>query len=275
MDPYIEAHGLWEDFHAKLIGEIERALASALPDRYFVRIGERSYIILAGIDGKAAMALLPNVGVGSFASERPASRRTTRVAVTRRAIGTQAVTLRAFIDEHYCETFIGIFQSEPEERLVTCLDVLSPSNKRPGTEGWDVYLRKRNALLLGSASLVEIDLLRVGQRMPMVESWPKSPYYSLIARRERAPYCRVYPAALRQPLPNIPVPLDPPDPDIQLSIQPMIEAVYERSRYARNIEYTRTLTPPLSEEDAAWVKRLVPAGAQKPSARSGGSRRRR
>ena len=42
MDPFIEACGRWEDFHPKLIGEIERALAAALPERYFVSLGERS-----------------------------------------------------------------------------------------------------------------------------------------------------------------------------------------------------------------------------------------
>lgn len=31
MDPYIEACGLWGDFHDRLIGELERALAAALP----------------------------------------------------------------------------------------------------------------------------------------------------------------------------------------------------------------------------------------------------
>lgn len=44
MDPYIEFCGLWGDFHRQIIGEIQRALAAALPDRYVVRIGERSYI---------------------------------------------------------------------------------------------------------------------------------------------------------------------------------------------------------------------------------------
>ena len=39
MDPYIESFGLWEDFHTKLIGEMERNLSSLVPERYVVRTG--------------------------------------------------------------------------------------------------------------------------------------------------------------------------------------------------------------------------------------------
>ena len=46
MDPYIEACGLWPDFHDDLIGEIRRALAATAPDRYLIRTGERSYVVL-------------------------------------------------------------------------------------------------------------------------------------------------------------------------------------------------------------------------------------
>src|SRR5437764_455214 len=60
MDPYIEACGLWEDFHAKLIGEIERTLAPILPSRYVVRAGERSYVVLAPT-GDPAHVMLPDV----------------------------------------------------------------------------------------------------------------------------------------------------------------------------------------------------------------------
>jgi hypothetical protein len=49
------------------------------------------------------------------------------------------------------------------------------------------------------------------------------------------------------------VPLAKPDPDIPLNIQPMIEAIYARSRYYRNIDYARPLTPPLAAEESTWL----------------------
>ena len=86
---------------------------------------------------------------------------------------------------------------------MTTIEVLSPSNKRPGTEGWELYQRKRQSLLLGNVSLVEIDLLRGGQRMPMLDPWPDSPYTLLVARA-KTQLCRVWRAHYRHPLPVFP-----------------------------------------------------------------------
>ena len=50
MDPYIEAAGLWADFHNKLISEIERALAGLVPEGYVIRTPHRSYVMLTALD---------------------------------------------------------------------------------------------------------------------------------------------------------------------------------------------------------------------------------
>jgi hypothetical protein len=47
MDPYIEARGLWGDFHHMLIFHIGEVLAKATSERYLVRHGSRSYVSLA------------------------------------------------------------------------------------------------------------------------------------------------------------------------------------------------------------------------------------
>jgi hypothetical protein len=252
MDPFIEGCGLWADFHTKLIGEIERRLAVTLPERYFIQTGERAYVVLAGTDGKEEMPFYPDVGVE--AAEHKVAPQAGGVGTAELATARDAVTMRAFIDEHFRENFIEIYQADPEVRLVTCIEMLSPSNKRRGSEGWEQYLRKRNALLLGSANLVEIDLLRGGQRLPMVEPWPNSAYYFLVGRQSHVPYCRVWPVHCHHALPEVPVPLASPDPDVPLALGPLVEAVYERSRYARRIDYTKALHPPLTPEQAAWLQ---------------------
>jgi hypothetical protein len=256
MDPYIEACGLWEDFHSKLIGEIERSLAATVPERYSVRLGERSYVVLADSEGKESHPFLPDV---SMTSPRPPDKATAGTAVAEPATDAEEVSLRAFIPTEYRETFVEIYEADPERLLVTCIEVLSPSNKRRGSEGWDLYLRKRQGLLLGAANLVEIDLLRGGQRLPMLDPWPNSPYTLLVCRRERAPYCRIRPAHFQRPLPSLSVPLTAPDPDVPLDLQPMIEAIYARSRYHRDIDYSRPLTPPLTAEETTWLAQQLQA----------------
>ncbi len=160
----------------------------------------------------------------------------------------EPMTLRPFIQEEHREAFIEIYDANPSQRLVTSIEVLSPSNKRPGTEGWELYQRKRQSLLLGDVSLVEFDFLRGGQRMPMLDPWPECPYTLLVARA-KTQLCRVWRAHHLRPLPPIPVPLTKPDQDIHLDIQPMIGEIYQRFRYRRSIDYAKPLSPPLDDAE--------------------------
>ncbi len=166
--------------------------------------------------------------------------------------------MRAFVQEEHRETFVEIYEASEGQRLVTSIEVLSPSNKRPGTEGWELYQRKRQALLLGNVNLMEIDLLRGGQRMPMLDPWPDSPYTLLVARAGTQ-LCRVWRAHYRRQLPVIPVPLAKPDSEIALEIQPMIDEIYQRFRYSRSIDYNKPLTPPLDAAETGWLKRQLQA----------------
>ena len=50
-------------------------------------------------------------------------------------------------------------------RLVTAIEVLSPTDKRG--DGREEYLAKRRRTLLSTAHLLEVDLLRSGSRVPM------------------------------------------------------------------------------------------------------------
>src|SRR4029077_9143859 len=138
----------------------------------------------------------------------------------------EPVLMQAFIAERFEETFVEIYAEGEERILVTCIEVLSPSNKRRGTEGWQQYERKRQAMLLGRANFIEIDLLRGGDKMPMLTPWPDSPYTLLVSRAEDAPSCRVWLAPFQRSLPVIPVPLLAPDPDLTLDLQPLLDGIY-------------------------------------------------
>ena len=257
MDPYIEACGLWEDFHQDLIGEIKRALARSVPERYLVRAGERSYLVLVEAEGKVDHAFLPDVSVTATERRRRPSRKKGGAAAAEPEGEIEPLVLRAFIEEEHREAFLEIYEASPEQRLVTSIEILSPSNKRPNSPGRELYLRKRQSTMLGGVNLVEIDLLRGGERMPMLDPWPASPY-TLMAAPAKKPYaCLVWPGHFEKPLPPIRVPLAKPDPPLPLNLQPMVEAAYERSRYDQSIDYTRLLSPPLAPEETAWLEKRL------------------
>jgi hypothetical protein len=257
MDPYIEERGLWEDFHHGLIHEIKCALARAVPERYVVRTKERSYLVLVEAEAKDSHPFILDVSVTSPRSSKRPKKKPGSAALAEPEVENDPVVMRAFIEEEHRETFVEIYEADPDQRLVTSIEVLSPSNKRPGTPGWDLYLRKRQSLLLGGVNLVEIDLLRGGQRMPMLDPWPTSPYTLMVARAKKAQLCKVWRAYYLRPLPAIPIPLAKPDPDILLGLQPLLDRIYEESRYARSIDYSKPLTPPLGPEETAWLEQRL------------------
>jgi hypothetical protein len=254
MDPFIEGCGLWEDFHAALVAEIKNALSLAVPERYVVRFGERSYVVLVDTEGKKTHPFLPDVRINSPGLESASG---TGTLLADPATESEPVPMRPFIQEPFRESFVEILETDPDVRLVTSIEVLSPSNKRAGSPGWELYQRKRQGIFLGGVNLVEIDLLRGGQKMPMNDPWPDSPYTYLVHRSGIVPRCQAWRAHFRRSLPQLAVPLSHPDPDVALSVQPMVDRIYARSRYERSIDYTRPLSPPLSPVDVAWLEEQI------------------
>jgi hypothetical protein len=248
MDPFIEACGLWSSFHDGLVGDLEREIANRAPEHCFVRLGTRSYLI-------------PDQEVGENSSgrvrSRPARSRARAAKSSSRKTATLDPPVQMFapLDMEQREIFIEVLQIRPERRIVTGIEVLCPANKQPGTPGWDEYLRRRRSYLNGDANLVEIDLLRGGHRMPMREEWPNSPYYILVSRREQVPRCQVWRAYAERPLPRLSVPLGPGDPDIDINLQPLFDALYERAQFASLIDYRRPITPLLSTSEKKFLAR--------------------
>ena len=78
------------------------------------------------------------------------------------------------------------------------------------------------------AHLVEIDLLRRGRRVPMREALPPAAYFVFLSRVEHRPRTDVWPIALNQPLPQVPIPLQAPDADVTLDLVTAPASVYER-----------------------------------------------
>ena len=145
-----------------------------------------------------------------------------------------------------------------EEQLVTIIEILSPANKRPGHETALEYRRKRRDLFRSSAHLIEIDLLRGGERPPLEQPVPVAPYYVMVSRAERRPKVEMWPIQLTERLPTVPVPVLEPDPDVPLDLEAALASVYERGGFARKIDYgLPPPPPPLSAGEATWVEAVL------------------
>jgi hypothetical protein len=250
MDPYLEAPELWVDFHNNLASEIQAALNRALPRRYIARL--TPHVVYELVEVAEIHSARPDIGVYETQPPEPSGTLTTTAVATITAPVTSLVTL---------EEPVRLMSVEIREvrtkRLVTAIEILSPANKRPGSETREEYLRKRRALLRSEAHLIEIDLLRGGERMPLEKPVPKAAYYIVLSRRQRRPVVEVWPVQLWEPLPVIPVPLLHPDPDVPLDLNAVVASVYERGAYDRIIDYRQPPPPPLTDEEAQWIDRWL------------------
>jgi hypothetical protein len=111
----------------------------------------------------------------------------------------------------------------------------------------------------GYASLVEIDLLRAGQPLPPFQAG-QSDYRILMSPAPMRPRAMAYTLSVRDPLPTIPIPLQPGDPESPLPLNQLLHDLYDRASYDLAIDYSQPPIPPLPDDDAAWARRLLSAG---------------
>ncbi len=245
IDPHIENPAFWSDFHSAFINYWREAIADALPDNYEARIGERVYLIEHEPD--ARKLTLPDIAITDV--ERARSRSEESDVVT-----LEPVTIPLTILDGPRETFIEIIH-RPDRSLVTALELLSPANKnQPGrTE----YLAKRNALLYQHVHLVELDILRGGQRLPLAKALPRGDAYYFVSRDEQRPDCQVYSWMLAHELPVLPVPLRAPDADLRIDLAAVYRTAYERGRFQKRIDYRGAPPTQLTAEEIVWPEAVL------------------
>ena len=253
VDPYLEETE-WQSFHAKLAAEIARQLGPKLRPKYVALTQRRMVpdfsdeLVIAVPTGHETV--YPDVAVSQIGGASSRTREGTFLAAA------VPVMLRTRVPERV-PTFFVELRDVAGHRLVTAIELLSPSNKRP--PGRRQYLRRRNRVLRSSAHLLEIDLLRRGRRVPMEEALPPAPYYVLLSRAEARPVTEVWPVALAEALPAVPVPLLPGDPDVTLDLQQAVTAVYDVVGYDLLLDYSKPPSVPLTPEEQAWAAKHLSA----------------
>ena len=245
MDPYLEAPSGWQEFHHLFVAGIQEALVPKVRPRYAVHI-ER-YVYVVDVMGEESR-LRPDVTVAETGREGIIAEPQT--AATATAVLVPLPELEEV--RHY---FLEIRELETQ-KVVTVIEMLSPFNKRTG-KGRDEYLARRAEILLSDVHLVELDLLREGERLPMGKPLPPGQYYAIVSRSYKRPIAEVYAWTIRQPLPTIPIPLKRGEPDVMLDLQSVLNSVYDRAGYDYRLPYDREPDPPLSPEDWEWAKQII------------------
>lgn len=251
MNPYLEQEDVGRDFHERFLPHVAEALSPQVSPAYLVKLEQNLYIHERGADQRQLLGY-GDVTVSRARRTGPASTATAVLTAPRRIL-----LPRVDVES---ESYLEI-RDRSTRRLVTVIELLSPTNKRPG-EDRQRYLAKRAGLLRSDAHFVELDLLRGWPRMPFDEP-AAGDYCLLVSRVEDRPRAEFWPLGLRDPLPEIPIPLQAPDPDARLELQAVLHRVYDAAYY-RDYIYDGTPWPPLSDDDAAWARQLAAPSESQP-----------
>ena len=241
MDPYLEGP-LWTTVHNNLIEEIAWQLAPKISPKYLTLTNQRVMVATPdALELSPPGIRVPDVGVYDTGGE-PGSAT---------AMATAPLVMDALLPESMTQTFVEI-RDVAERKLVTAIEVLSLSNKRG--EGLEEYRQKRREMLASESHFLEIDLLRAGERYPVAGVLPSTPYFVFLSRANRRARVEIWPISLDQPLPEVPVPLLPGDPDVQLDLQEALQTIYDHYRYDQSLNHSGTPPLSLSPELAAWAQ---------------------
>jgi len=258
MDPYLEHPQIFPDFHDSFVLYCRELLQPQLPEPYYAGIGRRAWIEIS------ERYIGPDVDV----TRRESRRREGKEAAAAAAVATEAVTEPVVVHvphDELVEPFVEVYYGRgSERRLVTTIELLTTTEKTPGSKGRKLYLRKQREVLSSKVHLVEIDLLRGGEHTTAVplarlrRAVPHYDYHVCVHQFDNLEDYFVYPIRLRDPLPTIAVPLLPGDGAVALDLQAVFRRTYDAGPYRREIDYREPPPgPELAEADLAWVKGRV------------------
>jgi len=246
MNPFLEQKDTWVDFHHDFITYARAALAGQVGPNYLVKVEVRLLLHELSAQERRFIGV---ADVGMIAPPGPASSAPSGLMT---AAPVQLQLPAVEVERH---ASIEI-RDRRNRRVITVIELLSPSNKSPGSDR-DDYMAKRRQVLAGMTNLVEIDLRR-GAIRPAPPDLPACDYYVLVSRYEQRPRVDFWPLSLRLALPVIPIPLWSPDPDVHLDLQAVLHRTYDSADYGKYV-YGETPEPPLSTDDESWARAFVPS----------------
>jgi hypothetical protein len=239
MDPYLEHAEIFPDFHDRFVTHLSEFLQAALPRPYLAGIGRRAWI------ESADRLIGPDVELLLTAAASKEPRGATAVAEA-----PSSEPVRVFVPhDEVVEPLVEIYSRHgSERRLITAIEVLSPTNKAGG-QGRDIYIEKQQQIVKRSqVNLVEIDLLRGGQHTTAValavlkKSVRPFDYHICIHRYYDPQHYFLHSLVLEEPLPAIDIPLLEADGVVRVDLQAVFNRSYDAGPYRYEIDYG--LDPP-------------------------------
>jgi hypothetical protein len=248
MDLYLEGY-MWADVHHALASQFRKQLVPLVRPNYAVRIEVSIYN--DRVPAHELGIMYPDVEI---MRPQPPANRLIRETAGALAIAPAPLSIPLAIMTQVRQSSVQI-RDVASNRLVTSIEIISPSNKRE--PGASAYLAKRDELQIAEVHLLEIDLLRRGTRPWPQASLPTTAYLATLIRARHI-QAEVWPIGLPERLPILPVPLRQPDPDVPLDVQAALGAIYDEADYPLTIDYGQPPPEPaLSEADAAWAAECI------------------
>jgi hypothetical protein len=240
MDPYLEHPTLWPGVHNGLIAALQLSLAPQLRPRYYVAIEERLYITEPDQRVFVGHPDLAIIG-------QPVAETALKPAPSASSVLMVQVPMPDEVQENYLEV-----RETRTNHVLTVLEILSPTNKRPG-RGRRLYEDKSMEVLASRTHLVEIDLVRAGEPMPIMGDDRASAYRILVSRGDCRPKATLYAFGVRQPIPPFSLPLKPTDQEPTVGLGQILHDLYDRASYDLRLDYKGDPDPPLPKADAVWA----------------------
>ena len=251
MNPYMEDR--WHTVHAALLVHALGHLQRQLPEDLIAEVEQE---LVVG-ESEVSATYRPDVAVREPWEDASAG----GVSVAEPIQVTKPVVVRVPPKPN---RRLGIIDSQG--RLITVIEVLSPSNKR-GKGGGD-YRYKRDEFMESGVNLVEIDLVREGGLVTELfdgdhvirylrgRDGKMPPHVVSVFRAARPTERELYPIHYQKPLPSFAVPLRAGERDVALDLQAILQQCYEDGAFWMT-NYRKAPVPKLSPEDTLWLDDLL------------------
>jgi len=251
VNPFLEQR--WEDFHGAFIIAIRDSVNSRLPSDLVARSDTTTYVdIYSETRPERSTRRRPDVRITETSDQGGA------VAVLDEVFVADKPTRVIVTEPDAKHRYIEIREATPGNRVVTLIELVSPTNKRSGN-GRKEYLKKQKQCVEANINLVEIDLIRSGKPVTMCRRFAEEslpPYHTCVTQFTPKKENTYWGHDLTERLPTIFIPLRKKDTPLVLPLQPLYNRCFEVGRYI-DIDYAVSLSRNLDDAERSVVDQTL------------------